>query len=387
MTATTNAQLLIVDDEPINIEILVDVFDDDYDIIVAVDGAQAIDLAHSAHPDLILLDVMMPGMNGYEVCTRLKQDPATREIPVIFVTGLGEERAEAQGLDVGAVDYVTKPISQGIVRRRVANHIELKKARDRLAQLAVTLERKNEELLLLYKNNMDDLAVANNIASHIMRSDGLRDPKISYFQRPAQQFSGDFIAAARDGNGDLRVMLADVTGHGLQAALFLLPIFRTFHTMVKNGLTTGDIVAEMNQIMREISVAERFIAAVVAHIKSSSVELWNGGISTVFYVQSNGEFHKFYSRHLPLGVVGADTFETTTEIFHTQPGALLLCSDGLTEAEDVSGKQFGEDSLETILRTSPLAELFDNILAALKAHLGESVAHDDLSILLAKCGY
>ena len=138
MTDSANAQILIVDDEPTNLEILVSLFEDDYDLIVAVNGAQALDLAHSARPDLILLDVMMPGIDGYEVCTRLKCAPETADIPVIFITGLSEEQAESEGLSAGAVDYVTKPISPAIVRRRVANHIELKKARDRLAQLAVT---------------------------------------------------------------------------------------------------------------------------------------------------------------------------------------------------------------------------------------------------------
>lgn len=138
MTIASNGQLLIVDDEPTNIDILVSIFEDDHDISIALNGEQALELAASERPDLILLDVLMPGMNGYEVCTRLKRNPETSEIPVIFITGLGDEQAESRGLDVGAVDYVTKPINPRIVRKRVANHIELKKARDRLAQLAIT---------------------------------------------------------------------------------------------------------------------------------------------------------------------------------------------------------------------------------------------------------
>ncbi|CAK0743299.1 two-component system, chemotaxis family, response regulator WspR [Azospirillaceae bacterium] len=138
MTNLSNGHILIVDDEPINLDILVDIFEDDYEISIAVNGEQALELAHRVRPDLILLDVMMPGINGYEVCTNLKLDSATADIPVIFITGLSEDQAESQGLDVGAVDYVTKPINPKIIRRRVSNHLELKKARDRLAQLSVT---------------------------------------------------------------------------------------------------------------------------------------------------------------------------------------------------------------------------------------------------------
>ena len=92
---TTNGQLLIVDDEPTNIEILIGVFEDDYDIIAAVDGVQAIHLAHSTHPDLILLDVMMPGMSGYEVCNRIKEDHKLRDIPVLFISALSETAVPA----------------------------------------------------------------------------------------------------------------------------------------------------------------------------------------------------------------------------------------------------------------------------------------------------
>ncbi len=380
---TTIGQILIVDDAPINIEILIAIFEDDYDIVVAMDGEQAIKLAKSAHPDLILLDVMMPGLNGYQVCSILKQDANTKDIPVIFVTGLGEEQAEAKGFDSGAVDYVTKPISAGIVRRRVLNHIELKRARDNLAELALTLERKNNELLLLRERDQEDMAIANDIMNHIMHSDELNDPSIRYFQRPAQQFSGDFIAAGRDNKGDLRIMLADVTGHGLQAALFLLPIFRIFRTMVRKGLPTREIVTEINTIMHEISGTGRFIAAVIAHIRydTASIEIWNGGIASAYYVENNGNVHCFESRHLALGLLR--TPDTNCEILTASPGTLIICSDGLTEAENSSGVAFGEAALQTILRNSPPKELLDNLLTAVDAHLAGHAAHDDLSIVMA----
>ncbi|MEI6557530.1 MAG: diguanylate cyclase [Rhodospirillaceae bacterium] len=138
MTAPGKGHILICDDEPTNIEILVGIFEDDYEIIIALDGEQALDLARSERPDLVLLDVMMPGLDGYQVCARLKSEPETADIPVIFITGLGDERAETQGFDAGAIDYVTKPINPVIVRRRVSTHVELKKSRDRLAEMAVT---------------------------------------------------------------------------------------------------------------------------------------------------------------------------------------------------------------------------------------------------------
>jgi PAS domain S-box-containing protein len=264
----------------------------------------------------------------------------------------------------------------------------LKQTEETLDQARFKAEAAGEELRALHESNVDDLAVAENIMNHIMRSEGLNDPQIRYFQRAAQQFSGDIIAAARDGNGDLRVMMADVTGHGLQAALFLLPVSRVFYSMVKRGFNTGDIAREMNQTMREIAVTGRFIAAAVAQISrdGSSIEIWNGGIPTAVHVQKDGEMHNFRSQHLPLGVLNKGAFDAATEIFQAPPGALLLCSDGLTETENTSGELLGDALLQAIVLISPPEQLFDNIISALETHLGGGIAHDDLSIVLAQCG-
>ncbi|QQX80911.1 response regulator [Shewanella sp. KX20019] len=119
------ATILVVDDTPGNIDILVGILSSDHKIKVAIDGPKALALAHKNPPDIILLDVMMPGMNGYEVCERLKKDPLTSHIPVIFVTALADTADEAQGFALGAVDYITKPVSAPVVQARVKTHLAL----------------------------------------------------------------------------------------------------------------------------------------------------------------------------------------------------------------------------------------------------------------------
>lgn len=117
--------LLLVDDEPANLQVLRNILGDDYRLLFAKDGDRALELAHKESPDLILLDVMMPGKSGHAVCAALKADPTTRKIPVIFVTALADAENEARGFELGAVDYVTKPISAPVVRARVKNHLSL----------------------------------------------------------------------------------------------------------------------------------------------------------------------------------------------------------------------------------------------------------------------
>lgn len=122
--------ILLVDDEPTNLRVLRTVLNDLYRLLFAKNGQEALQLAAEHQPDLVLLDVMMPGMTGFEVCTALKADPHTQHIPVIFVTALRDEIDETQGFAVGAVDYITKPISPAVVRARVKTHLSLVQAEE-----------------------------------------------------------------------------------------------------------------------------------------------------------------------------------------------------------------------------------------------------------------
>jgi diguanylate cyclase (GGDEF)-like protein len=135
---TDRAVILIVDDEVSNIGIMSAVLEDDYEVCFATSGEEALKVAQTVLPDLILLDVLMPGIDGYEVCKRLKKDRMLADIPVIFTTGLNDQDAEVRGLSAVAIDYVTKTIQPVILLARVANHVELKRLRDQLAQMAVT---------------------------------------------------------------------------------------------------------------------------------------------------------------------------------------------------------------------------------------------------------
>ncbi len=136
--------VLIVDDAEENVDILVELLGNDYDVSATIDGESALDFIHSHQPDLILLDIMMPGMSGYDVCEKLKQDTKTKEIPVIFLTALADEQNEEKGLLLGAVDYITKPFSSLLVKARVRNQLELKLHRDHLEQLVRARTRELE---------------------------------------------------------------------------------------------------------------------------------------------------------------------------------------------------------------------------------------------------
>ena len=121
-------KILVTDDEPNNLQVIRQILKDEYHLIFANNGKKTLEAAEAHKPDLILLDIMMPDMNGYEVCSALKQKPCTKHIPVIFVTAMSDIEDEAKGFDAGAVDYILKPISPAIVLRRVQTHLSLVRA-------------------------------------------------------------------------------------------------------------------------------------------------------------------------------------------------------------------------------------------------------------------
>ncbi len=171
-------RVLIVDDLPANIRVLNDALHQEYHISVSTSGVEALDLAKtSPRPDIILLDIMMPGMDGYEVCKRLKRDPATRDIPVLFVTAMDEVSDEAHGLSMGAVDYITKPIRPAVVKARLRNHMALNQYQRQLEDL---VDQRTAQL----KNGYIDTIHRLTLASEFKDEDtGAHIKRISYYTR------------------------------------------------------------------------------------------------------------------------------------------------------------------------------------------------------------
>ena len=237
MNAPAPRRVLIVDDEPANIHALAAALQDGYDLRFATQAARALELAGSVPLDLILLDVVMPGMDGFEVLRRLQADPVTRGVPVIFVTSRGEVMDEERGFALGAVDYITKPASAPIVRARVRTHIELKRQRDLLEQRAaidgltgIANRRRfdealatrwqhalrKDEMLGLMLVDVDHFKQFNDHYGHVSGDDCLRRVASAL----DAEFSREGELAARIGGEEFAVLLPD--GDEKAAALRLL---------------------------------------------------------------------------------------------------------------------------------------------------------------------
>ena len=160
--AETKPRILVVDDEPINVKVLVDLLRPSYAVFVACDGVQALErLRRDAPPDLALVDVLMPNMDGIELCRAMKRDPRLAEVPVIFVSALGQSPHEAEGFEAGAADYIAKPFSPSIVLARVGVHLALRRASRELARRNTTLEDAVRE-------RTRELAIAQDVTIHAL---------------------------------------------------------------------------------------------------------------------------------------------------------------------------------------------------------------------------
>ncbi|WP_320172080.1 HD domain-containing phosphohydrolase [Maridesulfovibrio sp.] len=217
-------QVLIVDDTVENLQVLMEALKGEYAIVTAKCGEKALELARTKpYPDIILLDIMMPGMDGYEVCEKLKSDVRTRDIPVIFITVLMEEEDEAKGLSLGAVDYIVKPFCPGLVKARVKNQLELKEHQDDLEKL---VRERTKELALVKKVTIECLAALAEwrdpeTGGHIARTQNYVRALASHVMEKeefADQLNADLIETLY-----LSAPLHDVGKVGVADAILLKP--------------------------------------------------------------------------------------------------------------------------------------------------------------------
>ncbi len=223
----TRPKLLLVDDVRANLLLLAKTLGQEYDCRPATNGANALEQAFADPPDLILLDVLMPGLDGYEVCRRLKTDPRTRYIPVIFLTNLSDEEDEKVGLEAGAIDYIAKPFRLPIVKARVRNHLELKRRGDQLKELASqdslgilnrrgfderlaeewNRARRHRTSLALIMLDIDSFKAYNDHYHHLKGDDCLR--KVVSALQAVMRRASDFLA--RWGGDEFAALLADTS--------------------------------------------------------------------------------------------------------------------------------------------------------------------------------
>ena len=389
------ASILIVDDTPANLQVLAGMLKDrGYKVRPVPGGKLALAAARRDPPDLILLDINMPEMNGYEVCEHLKADDALRGIPVIFISALTEQLDKVKAFATGGVDYITKPFQMEELHARVETHLKLRR-------LQVELEETNARLAEVNGRMSRDLAAAAKIQETFLPREGHRVPgaAFAWCYRPCDELAGDGLNVIPLGGGKVGLYVLDVCGHGVAAALLSVTLSRLLSppsdpsSILVRGGDGGDrfdltppaeVGDRLNRFFPFDSPTEQFATLVYGVLDAATGEFRyvSAGHPGPVHLPHGAGPVILESRGFPIGLAG-DAYEERS----VRLGAgdrLYLYSDGVTEAMDPAGEQFGDARLlETIgrHRSEPLREGTDALLEEVVRWHGSGRPQDDISIL------
>lgn len=371
--------ILLVDDSPSILALLRSyLLAQGHAVAAADDGEQALALFDRIGPDLVLMDVVMPGMDGIEVTRRLRQSSGARWVPIILLSALSTEQDVVRGLEAGADDYLAKPINLAVMQAKIRSFHRIVRMQAETLQQSSALRRLQEE-----QTYEHELAAA--LIDNIVQRKGLNDSLLTWHVLPSARFSGDVVAAERSSTGTLYALLGDATGHGLAASVSLIPALQVFYGMARKGLPLGVVAREMNLRLREQLPVGRYLAAIIVAIdeRVRRIQYWNGGMPPAFVLSPDGRVtQELSSDQLALGILEDAGFDDACRDFGFEPGeALVLYSDGLIEAEDASREQFGLGRLRLGLEAADPGERVARVMRDLHAHLDCIANHDDASIL------
>jgi sigma-B regulation protein RsbU (phosphoserine phosphatase) len=370
--------VLVVDDAPANLQVVRSILKDDFKILLATSGAKALDLAKAEpKPDLILLDVVMPEMDGYEVCGILKTTPEAKDIPVIFLTGQTETDDETKGFEVGAVDYIHKPFSPAVVKARVHTHLVLREAREQLARQLLEI---NSELEMARE-------IQGSILPHeVPKFKGL---EIAARYLPMSSVAGDFYDFIILDENHVGILIADVSGHGLPAALIASMLKVALAAEFPNAFDPARVLAGLNQSLcgkfkhHYVTAAYVFVdmekrAMSYAGAGHPPLLLWHASTGKVSEVLENG---------LMLGLFPEATY-SAVEVRMELGDKAVLFTDGVVETTSPSGQQFEIDHFKGFLESNhelaagTFADSMLDELSSWSEHPKGQGQQDDITLLV-----
>jgi CheY-like chemotaxis protein len=364
--------ILVVDDGVENIDVLKETLKHNYIVRPALNGELALKIAAAnPNPDLILLDIMMPGMDGYEVMRRLQENEATRTIPVIFVTAMADMERELQGLLSGAVDYITKPFNPPVVRARVQTHLALKQAKETLAEKNFTLLRERE--------------LVENIITRMRTSRSFDDRYLRYQISSVDRTNGDILLSSFTPENKQWVLVGDFTGHGLPAAVAAPLLSYVFYTQAHAGRHVEEALLEINSVLYNQLPVDVFMTASMVEVSEdrSSIKIWNFGMPQCLLIENGTIQARITSKSLPLGIAEISDVQDACELIYPGKNSrLYIFSDGIPETTDRQGQIYGYPRIEAFL--SNLASdgrPLNALLHELERYKGDADFCDDITLV------
>jgi phosphoserine phosphatase RsbU/P len=328
-SVSPQSKVLIVDDTAENIHLLMNLLKDEYAIVAAKDGEKALKLIQGQNPpDLILLDIMMPGMDGYAVCRRLKEDERTREIPVIFITALSEAEDEARGLNLGAVDYITKPFNPAIVKARVRNHLALREAYQ-------ALEKSQRALAA-------ELVLAADYVMSLLPEPLVEGSIITQWRFiPTSRLGGDIFGYHFLDEDHFAFYLLDVCDHGVGPALLSVQALNALRSETLPRVDfhdPGQVLAKLNETFQMDRHNDLYFTMIYAVYNQSRRRLRfaNAGHPPALLRPPGGALVEIVKNNPMIGVMPESIY--AYDEVEVAPGSQLFAySDGVYEVRKPTG--------------------------------------------------
>jgi serine phosphatase RsbU (regulator of sigma subunit) len=370
--------ILIVDDTPANLRLLSQMLSaQGYHVRAVTSGARALESAWATPPSLLLLDIRMPEMSGYEVCERLKADERTRGLPVIFISALDDLQDKVHAFKAGGVDYITKPFHLEEVLVRVETHLALRRLQAQLQEANRRFER--------------ELALAGQIQASFLPRELPAAPGWQLAARlaPARETSGDFYDSFSLPGERIGFLVADVVDKGVGAALFMAlcsSLLRTYAVVFPGDPARA--FAEVNRRILADTDAGQFVTVFYGILDpvAGALAYCNAGQCPALYVDRAGAAAELIRTGPPLGAFEEGSWGVEHAAL-TDGDALVLYTDGVTEAQDAGGAYFGTDRLLACVRAhleQPAGQICDAILADVAAFAGHTNPADDIALVAVK---
>ncbi len=386
MNEPVNANILVVDDEPQNIRLLqIRLQTAGYTVLTATNGQEALERVQTDSPDLVLLDVMMPGMNGFEVCRRMRAEEATQFIPVVMVTALLDKEDRITAIEAGADDFISKPFDSHEVLARVRSLVRIKKYHDALEQANHDLKLHNERL-------DKELQMASEIQDSLMPqgiTDLLGFQIVSHYT-PAVVVGGDFFDLWEVERGRLGVFISDVMGHGVPAAFITVFIKTVVEEIRAQTDDPGRLLEELNARFNKMISSQQYMFATafcaVLDLANQTLHYANAGHPFPFLIQRQQNVCKPLENRLVgkgLGLLPDSTYQTSRYPFAPLDG-LFLYTDGAYELQNSQGEEFTPQGIQEVINqqiAQPAPTLVETVIDTVNQFCGGQSKHDDITIV------
>ncbi len=373
-------KVLVIDDSYINrvfIQKLIKTSLPNYKYIEADSGIMGIQKAKEENPDVILLDIMMPDLDGYEVCIRIKKYEKLKEIPIIFVSALNEIDDKTRGFEVGGVDYITKPAHSKEIIARIKTHSKLYRMQQALKEYITKVDR---DLNMAQKFQREMLPIKENF-------NGL---KLKWHFQPSFNVSGDIFGIIEK-KDETFIYIVDVSGHGAASAMLSLMIKREVESIIidKDHSDLREILFQLDDKEKSLFSDGVYFTAAFIKIKEDKITICNAGHrSPILY--KKGEITTFNHNNFPLGMGLIKDHENILldESDFKKDDIFIMFTDGLVEAENRNGIQFDDESILKILEENDnennITEIIDKIRNNFLNFLNEEKPDDDITLLVGK---